>query len=603
MDKEEISTLSWELDLGANYLGKGSTSFKVWAPSHLAISLKIVGKKTLPMNKTKHGYFHLEVEGAGPGDHYYYVLENGLARPDPVSRALPRGVHGPTEIVDANSFVWTDENWRGLHLRDCIFYETHVGTYTASGTFEGMIEKLSHIKDLGVNCIEIMPIAQFPGRWNWGYDGASLYTPFSGYGGARGLKTLVCACHNLGIAVCLDVVFNHLGPEGNYLGEFGPYFSDTYHTPWGKAFNYDGAHSDHVRDYIVKNAIYWIVEYHIDALRLDAIHGIYDFSASLMLKEMIEEVQDFGKAIDKKIHVIAESGLNDSRVLLSKDVGGIELCALWNDDFHHAAHVAFTGERTTYYGDYQGLADLAKALTHGFVYDGQYSPFRKKRHGNSSAGIPFEKFIVFIQNHDQVGNRPLGDRFSTSIGHNRLKVGACILLLTPLIPMIFMGEEYGEKAPFEYFVDFEDEKLMRSIYEGRIREFHRDDMPFPGKESFDNSKLSWDLEATKSKEILKLYRDLIAIRKKYPPKPELNSDGIKVYYSPEEEWLAWEYQTEPNNWIGVLCYLGKEKDFLTLLLPFSEVTNQQLLLSTQNIDWKKSSEKITIPSETALVLI
>lgn len=581
MEKTESDT-SWELNLGASIDKQGNATFRVWAPRHTSLALQVEGAGKYPMSRDKNGFFTYKTRAVEPGDRYMYVMENGLARPDPVSRSLPQGVHGPTEVIDPSAFTWRDQEWQGLILRDAIFYEVHVGTYTKEGSFEALIGKLDYLKELGINCIEIMPLAQFPGRFNWGYDGASLYAPFSGYGGVDGFKRFVDAAHRAEIAVCLDVVYNHLGPEGNYLEEFGPYLSNTYHTPWGKALNYDGPYNDPVREYIIKNALYWINEYHVDMLRLDAIHGIYDFSAEPMLPELVQEVQK----IERPIHIIAESGQNDTRALRDHN-----LCALWNDDFHHAAHVTLTGETHTYYSDFNGLEDLAKALAQNFVYNGRYSEFRKRRHGNTSADLPFEQFLVFLQNHDQIGNRPLGERLTSLLSHERLKIAACLTLLTPAIPLLFMGEEYGETAPFEYFIDYQNEKLMRTIFEGRKREFRRTDMPFPGKESFDNSRLTW----TQDPILLKLYQTLISMRKTHEPLPNLTSSDIHVYSQPEEEWLAWEFPTE-KGWLGVLIYLGHEKETLTLDLPFQHVVGE-LLLSTQPIatQWE-------IPSDTCLVM-
>lgn len=581
---------AWQLDLGANPSQTGKTQFKVWAPHHASFFLRVIGKQTFSMEKESCGFFTLETDSVEPGDHYYYVMGNGLARPDPVSRFLPRGVHGPTEIIDPSGYNWHDQSWKGIHLRDAIFYELHVGVYTPEGTFDALIDKLDYFKELGINCVEIMPFAHFPGRFNWGYDGASLYAPFSGYGGVGGFKRFVDACHQAKIAVCLDVVYNHLGPEGNYLKEFGPYFSSTYHTPWGKAFNYDGAYNDFVREYVIKNALYWIVEYHVDMLRLDAIHGIYDFSPIPMLSELSAAIHEISKTLGRQVHVIAETGQNDANVVRSPAVGGWDICAIWNDDYHHSAHVALTGESTTYYGDFNGLPDLAAALSKNFVFDGKYSPFLKKRHGCASSDIPFEKFIVFLQNHDQTGNRPMGDRLSTLVNKDRLKIAACLSLLSPSIPMLFMGEEYGETAPFEYFVDYENENLMRSVYEGRKREFHRQDMPFPGKESFKNSQLTWKGD----KELFALYKNLIALRKDNLPKVGLVPREIHVYLS-EEKWIAWEYPTRQKEWIGIFIYLGDEKLELPSF-PFQKVKGE-LLLATQKI----KLERQLLPN-TCLVL-
>ncbi|MCH9626526.1 MAG: Malto-oligosyltrehalose trehalohydrolase [Chlamydiales bacterium] len=582
----------WRLDLGANTDEKGNTAFKVWAPHHSSLSVHAVGKGNFSMHRDELGYFTLTSDQIQAEDRYFYQMGNGLKRPDPVSRLLPEGVNGPTEVIDPSTFQWNDQEWKGLALREAIFYEIHVGTYTHEGTFNGLIDRLDYVKDLGINCIEIMPLAQFPGRFNWGYDGASPYAPFHGYGGVNGFKSFVDACHQMGIAVCLDVVYNHLGPEGNHLEEFGPYFSNTYHTPWGKAYNYDGAYSDSVREYVIQNALYWVMEYHVDMLRLDAIHGIYDFSATPMVPELVDAVQAAAKSAGRLVHVIAESGQNDTRAIRGKEAGGYRLCALWNDDFHHAVHVALTGEQGTYYQDFNGLTDLAKSLSKGFVYDGNYSPFRKRRHGNSSSDLSLEQMVVFAQNHDQIGNRPMGDRLSLLVNKNRLKVAACLALLTPSVPLLFMGEEYGETAPFEYFVDYENEKLMRSIYEGRKKEFHRDDMPFPGKESFDNSRLTWKQD----KELLALYKSLIALRKTYLPKEGIKGEEVLVYYTPESEWLGWEYLSERGDWIGALLHLGQKS--LTLSLPFQKVQGELLLATetvTQSSEWQ-------IPSDCCIIL-
>ncbi len=571
---------SWELDLGANYHSEGTTHFKVWAPHHSTLFLQIEDRGLNQMDRDAGGFFTLDCDAIEPGMRYFYMMENGLLRADPVSRSLPKGLHGSTEVVDPYAFRWQDRDWKGLDLTDAIIYELHVGVYTAQGTFDALIDQLGYFKDLGINCIELMPLAEFPGRFNWGYDGASLYAPFSGYGGSEGLKRFVDACHRADLAVCLDVVYNHFGPEGNYLQQFGPYLSETYHTPWGKALNYDGPYSDAVREYVIKNALYWIVEYHIDMLRLDAIHGIYDFSASPMLSELVAAVKEVEKNLDRKVHVIAESDRNDARVVHSIHEGGSEICALWNDDYHHAAHVALTGEQSTYYSDFNGIEDLAKSLSSGFVYDGKYSAYRKRRHGNSSADLPFEKFIVFLQNHDQIGNRPMGDRLSTLLAQDRLKIAACLTLMTPGIPLLFMGEEYGEKAPFEYFVDYENERLMRSIYEGRKREFHREEMPFPGKESFDNSTLTWKMD----EDLFAFYKQLIALHKEHPAK--CRRRDLHVYHSVEEEWLAWEYPTHEKKWIGVFIHLGKEEREISF--PFKK-SKRGASLSFKRSQFEKSS--------------
>lgn len=574
-----MQTTTWRLLLGADYLGQGETAFTVWAPLQSALWLKVEGQKPIPMKRDEWGYFTL-TEAASPGDLYTYQLVNGLQRPDPVSRLLPKGVHGPTQIVNTD-YDWHDGEWSGIELSDAIFYELHVGTFSPRGTFEAIIDRLDYFLELGINMIELLPIAQFAGRWNWGYDGVSLYAPCYAYGGPLGLKRLVDHCHKKGIGVCLDVVYNHFGPEGNYLAEFAPYLHNRYHTPWGKALNYDSAMSDHVRRYVIDNALYWVYEYHIDALRLDAIHGIFDFSAHEMLRELRE-------ALPKNVHVIGENNLNDCRFLRPKEEGGWEFSAVWNDDFHNAMHAYFTKENHIYYGDFGKLEHITKCLDEGIVYSGQYSPFSKRRRGNSAENIPYEKFICFIQNHDQVGNRPFGERLSTLLPLSRLKMAATLNILSPMTPMLFMGEEYGEENPFEYFVDFSDEKLMRSIYEGRKREFHCDHMPFPGKESYMKSHLSWDTKAS-YQEVYSMYRKLIALRKEYPPKKGLVANDVNVFS--EEEWFAFEYPTRVDKSLVVLLVFAP----CQIELPFEQ---REVIFSTQNV-----SKKWEFTEETALVLL
>lgn len=592
----KVNQQNWTLDLGANHQKNGSTSFKVWAPFHQFVTVEVLERGLYSMHREEGGYFVCEIEGLSSGDLYYYRLQDGAQRPDPVSRALPKGVHGPTQIL-SREFDWKDSDWKGIELRDAIIYELHVGSFTKGGTFQAVIDKLEYLKRLGINVIEIMPVANFPGKWNWGYDGASLYAPAFQYGGVEGLKTLVNACHLVDIAVCLDVVYNHLGPVGNYLEQFGPYFSDFYHTPWGKAFNYDGAYSDFVREYVIKNSLYWISEYHMDCLRLDAIHGIYDFGAIPMLEILREEVEKLENTLKRKIHVIAESGRNDSKVIKSRDLGGWNYSAVWNDDFHHAAHVALTDERTTYFQDFQGIPDLAECLVQGYVYGGKYSAFRKRMHGNSTQGIPFEKFVIFTQNHDQIGNRPFGERISALINKRRLKLAPFLSLMTPFVPLLFMGEEYGEKAPFEYFVDFDDNQLMQSIFEGRKKEFHREDMPFPGSESFQNSCLTWDIDD----EMYQLYVDLIKLRKSHPPKKHLKEDGIKTYYSEDEQWLAWEYETQSGSWLGVLCNFKREKEYLAIDIPFAHAVSKKILFSSEPVALDEKGNFL-VPYESALIV-
>jgi maltooligosyltrehalose trehalohydrolase len=475
-----------QLDLGARFLGADGTRFLVWAPRAKEVAVRLLGEnpRLIPMVSRDRGYFETVVPEVRPGDRYLYRLDDRVERVDPASRFQPEGVHAPSAVVDPASFRWTDGSWRGLSLEDLIIYELHTGTFTQAGTFEAVIPLLDYLKnDVGITAIELMPVAQFPGRRNWGYDGVYPFAPQSSYGGPQGLKTLVDACHAKGLAVILDVVYNHLGPEGNYLGEFGPYFTDHYRTPWGSAINYDGPDSDEVRHYVVGNALYWVTEYHVDALRLDAIHGIYDFGAKHILDEIAEAVHEQAARLGRRILVIAESSLNDARIIAPRDQGGYGLDAQWNDDFHHALRTTLLNERAGYYEDFNGLPDLATAVQDGFVYSGQYSPHRRRRHGNTSRGRFPAQFVVFAQNHDQIGNRALGDRLSALVPFEALKVAAASVLLSPNVPLLFMGEEYGETAPFQYFIEHGDPQLVEAVRRGRQEEFAsfgwREELPDP----------------------------------------------------------------------------------------------------------------------------
>jgi maltooligosyltrehalose trehalohydrolase len=465
------------------------------------------------------GYWYTLADDIFPGALYRFILDNEKERPDPMSQFQPGGVHGPSAMVDHSAFPWGDGGWKGLSLEDFIIYELHVGTYSAEGTFEAIIPSIDYLKRLGVNVIELMPVAQFPGKRNWGYDGAYLFAPQNSYGGPEGLKKLVNACHEAGMGVMLDVVYNHLGPEGNYLADFGPYFTDRYKTPWGDAINFDGPYSDEVRRFFIENALYWVTVYHFDGLRIDAIHGIYDFSARHILEELTEEVHREAKASGRQLYVIPESDLNDVRVLKPVSAGGYGVDAQWNDDFHHALHSLVTREECGYYQDFGRLGHVTKAFEEGFVYSGQYSAFRKRRHGSASKDIPARQFVVFSQNHDQVGNRLHGDRLSQSLSFEQVKLVASVVLLSPFVPLLFMGEEYGETAPFCYFVSHSDPDLAQKVKEGRQQEFAgfgwKDVPPDPqDEETFQNSKLNPDLHEKDGHSILLgLYTRLVTLRK------------------------------------------------------------------------------------------
>jgi maltooligosyltrehalose trehalohydrolase len=442
--------------------------------------------------------------------------------PDPVSRSQPDGVHGLSQVIDPNRFQWTDGNWKGLSLPDFIIYELHVGTFTPEGTFDGVVSRLPYLVELGVTAIELMPVAAFPGRRNWGYDGVALYAPQESYGGTEGLKRLVDAAHSHGLAVVLDVVYNHVGPEGNYLDRFGPYFTDVYRTPWGRSVNYDGRGSDQVRRWAHDNALYWTSEFHLDALRLDAIQGIYDFGALAFLEELSDDVHALGRDSGRKVQLMAESDLNDPRVVWPPERGGFGVDAQWADDFHHTLHTVLTGERYGYYQDFAGLASMPDLYREPFFYARRYAPHRDRVHGRSSAGVPRQRFVVAAQNHDQIGNRPAGERLSTLLTDESLRLAAALVLLSPYIPLLFMGEEYGETAPFLYFIEHGDLELVEAVRAGRKREFEAMgkmdlDVDPQAEETFKRCRLDWSRrDSVEGERLRTLYRDLLALRREEP---------------------------------------------------------------------------------------
>ncbi len=450
----------------------GTWELLVWAPKSTAVSVHFCETdQSVAMQPVSNGYHHAEIKGIKPGAKYRFRLTDGRELPDPASRFQPEGVHGPSELIDTAAFRWSDQKWKGIALEQSVIYEMHVGTYTREGTYEALIPHLPRLADLGITTVELMPLAQFPGSRNWGYDGVYPYAPQNSYGRPESLQHFVDAAHAQGLAVALDVVYNHLGPEGNYLSSYGPYFTDRYRTPWGEAINYDGEESDEVRRFFIENALYWLEEYHFDALRLDAVHGIFDFGARHLLAEMKSEVAELSARLGRRLQLIAESDLNDSRLLREPERGGYGLDSQWSDDFHHSVHTLLTKEDRGYYSAYGGITPLIETLKSGWYYKGQYSSFRKRRHGNSAEGIAPSKFVVCNQNHDQVGNRAAGERLTALVTFEELKLAAGITLLSPFVPMLFMGEEYGEPAPFQYFVSHGDPALVEAVRRGRREEF------------------------------------------------------------------------------------------------------------------------------------
>ncbi len=519
--------------LGSHYLGDRQCVFTLWAPllKQAAVHLVAPEDRLVPMTRDQRGYWRATVTDIEPGALYFYRWDGETDRPDPVSYSQPQGVHGPSRVVD-QAFAWTDAGWQPPPLTQWVMYELHVGTFTPEGTFDAIIPRLPELRELGVNALELLPVAQCPGDRNWGYDGVYPYAAQHAYGGVEGLKRLVDACHREGLAVIMDVVYNHLGPEGNYLWGLGAYFTNHYRTPWGDAVNYDGPHSPGVREYVVGNALYWFETCHCDALRLDAVHAIYDFGARHILAELAEAAADCGQRQGRPFHLIAESDLNDPRIVRPPTAGGYGLDAQWSDDFHHALHTVLTGERHGYYEDFGALEQLAHAYRQPFVYAWDYSPHRQRFHGDDPTDCPAWRFVVCSQNHDQVGNRALGDRFSGLLPFPALKLAAAAVLLSPYLPMLFMGEEYGEPRPFLYFISHGDPALIEGVREGRKKEFaafHAEgEAPDPQAEAtFEGSKLQWGLgRIGRHGQLRVFYRELLRLRRELPALARLDHASL-----------------------------------------------------------------------------
>src|ERR1700722_5632963 len=506
--------------------------FTVWAPRPQRVEVVLTDRR-LAMRRTADGWWSAFDATATAGTDYAFSLDGGPPRADPRSAWQPAGLTGPSRLVDHGSFAWSDAAWRARPLAGSVLYECHIGTFSAAGTFDGAIGHLGYLADLGVDAVEIMPVADFPGARGWGYDQVSLSAPHHGYGGPAGLHRLVDAAHRHGLAVILDVIYNHLGPSGNYLPEFGPYFTDEYATGWGPAINYYGADSTQVRPFVIDNALMWLRDYHCDGLRLDATHAIFDASATHILAELTAEVRALAAHERRPLFVIAESDRNDPRLVTDPAAGGYGLDASWADDWHHALHAELTGERTGYYGDSGGLAGLAKASRQAWVLDGGYSGFRRRRHGRSPAGLSGGQFVVSTQNHDQVGNRAAGERSGALMSTGRLKIAAALLFTTPFVPMLFQGEEWGATTPFPYFTDHADPALAQAVRAGRRAEFAAFGWPPDAVAdpqdlaSFERAKLNWrQLTGESHADLLTWYRDLIKLRAQLPALTDPRLDRV-----------------------------------------------------------------------------
>ena len=519
--------------------------FSVWAPKAKRVDVRI-GEQAYPLEQNEGGWWSAGVESAGPETEYFFELDGkGQALPDPRSAYQPSGVNGPSRVVDHTSFGWTDRAWHGRLLQSAIIYELHMGTFTPEGTCDAAAARIGHLQDLGVTHVELLPFAAFPGTNGWGYDGVDLFAPHAPYGGPDGLKRFIDACHAAGLAVIMDVVYNHFGPSGNYVGSFGPYFTDAHKTPWGDAVNLEDAGSYEVRRFFCDNALMWLREYHLDGLRLDAVHAYMDRSAINFMEQLAAEVRALEALTGRHYAIIAESDLNDPRLISPSEAQGYGLDAQWSDDFHHALVALLTGDHSGYYSDFGDFADLGKALTQAFVYDGQYSNSRDRVHGRPAHGLPGWRFLGYSQNHDQIGNRAKGERLEHLTDTPRAKIAAALTLMAPFLPMLFQGEEWAASSPFQYFTDHEDKELARLVSEGRKKEFAAfgwspDDIPDPQAQStVDTSKLKWEeLTEPKHADMLDWYKKLIALRKARPELSDGRMDEVDIDFDEEDRWFS-----------------------------------------------------------------
>lgn len=572
-------------------------SLEVWAPYADTVQARINGQ-TMPMHPLAGSWWRLDAR-MPEGTDYAFILDGGKPLPDPRSARQPRGVHGPSQRVDHAAFDWHDAGWQPPPLSSAVIYELHVGTFSHAGTFAGVVEHLDHLSALGVTHLELMPVNSFSGRRGWGYDGVSLYAPQESYGGPEGLKRLVDVCHGRGLSVILDVVYNHLGPEGNYLTHFGPYLTDRYQSPWGQSVNLDGPESHEVRRFFRENALMWLRDYHMDGLRIDAVHALVDLSALHFLEELADAVKRLESETGRHRVLIAESDLNEPRIVRQKDAGGFGIDGQWSDDFHHALHCVLTGEKNGYYADFGDIADLVRAFKRVFVYDGKFSAFRRRIHGRSAAGLPATRFIGYLQNHDQIGNRALGERAGHLMNPERLRAGAAIVFFAPFVPMLFQGEEWGASTPFLYFTDHGDSELGEAVRSGRCEEFAAfgwdpETIPDPqAHETFARSILNWDeCAADPHQSILQWFRQIIDLRKRYPDLTDGRVDRVRAEFSESGRWLV-----ITRGRLVLACNLGKARQ----LVPIAGVHPVTLLLCSA-ADPLIGTGGIALPPDSAAIL-
>ncbi|WP_121357165.1 malto-oligosyltrehalose trehalohydrolase [Flavisolibacter nicotianae] len=571
--------------VGVNFRDDGRAEIRLWAPLAEQVAI-LSGETTIALEKEDPGYWITVTDRLHEGSRYRIRIDDRNPFPDPTSLSQPDGVHGPSEAVDLTGFQWQQNGWTNLPLEDYIIYELHTGTFTSEGTFASLEEKLDHLKELGVTAIELMPVAQFPGSRNWGYDGVYPFAVQNSYGGPHGLQHLVDACHQKGLAVILDVVYNHLGPEGNYFGELGPFFTRKYHTPWGSAVNFDDRWCDGVRRMVVENALMWCRDFHIDALRIDAAHAIRDFSAVHILKELRLRLDELMQKTGKKYYLIVEQDLNDTRYIDPLHNGGYGMDAQWIDEFHHALRVTTGQAQTGYYEDFNGIEDLARAYRDAYVYTGQWSPHRKRFFGTTTENCAGKQFVVFSQNHDHIGNRMLGERTGRLLSFEMQKLVAAAVLLSPYLPLLFMGEEWGETQPFLYFVSHSDEALAEAVRTGRKKEFaafHTEgEPPDPmADDTFHQSRLHWHLMTDEKHDaMLAFYKALIQLRKRERALRTLNRKALAVDVNSENQVLVLHRWTADSKVICLLNFSTEQR-----LHSLDRTSEWQALLCSAGSEW------------------